>query len=182
MKELKELPTGWRWICIGELCEFQYGKSLPESNRVSGNIAVYGSNGIVGFHESALTTGPTIIIGRKGSIGQIHFSPDPCFPIDTTYFVDRLRKDIDLQWFVYALHIASLDKLNKASGVPSLNREDAYKVSVPLPPLPEQRRIAALLTEQLAAVEQARKAAEAQLAAINDLPAALLRQAFAGAI
>ncbi|KAB2935025.1 MAG: restriction endonuclease subunit S [Candidatus Contendobacter sp.] len=178
MKELKELPAGWRWVCIGEICEFQYGKSLPESNRASGNVAVYGSNGIVGFHEIALTTGPTIIIGRKGSIGQIHFSPDPCFPIDTTYFVDRLRKDVDLQWFIYALHIASLDKLNKASGVPGLNREDAYKVSIPLLPLPEQRRIAALLTEQLAAVEQARKATEAQLEAVCALPATYLREVF----
>lgn len=38
MSELKELPAGWRWVCIGELCEFQYGKSLPELNRVPGYV------------------------------------------------------------------------------------------------------------------------------------------------
>ena len=182
MKELKELPAGWRWVRIGDLCEFQYGKSLPKMNRVSGNISVYGSNGVVGFHETALTKGPTIIIGRKGSIGQIHFSPKPCYPIDTTYFIERLREEVDFNWFIYALRLATLSELNKASGVPGLNREDAYKIPIPLPSLPEQQRIAALLNGQLATVEQARKAAETQLAAINDLPAALLSQAFTGAI
>ena len=66
--------------------------------------------------------------------------------------------------------------------MPRANMDELLKEQIPLPPLSEQRRIAALLTEQLAAVEQARKAAEAQLAAINDLPAALLRQAFTGAV
>ena len=74
--------------------------------------------------------------------------------------------------------IASLNKLNKSSGVPGLNREDAYKVSIPLPSLPEQHRIAAILTEQLTAVEQARKAAQAQLEASRALPAAYLREVF----
>ena len=54
----------------------------------------------------------------------------------------------------------------------------AYEI--PLPPLPEQQRIAAALNEQMGAVEQARAAAEAQLAAIEQLPGALLRRAFAG--
>ncbi len=52
----------------------------------------------------------------------------------------------------------------------------------PLPPLPEQKRIAAMLNEQMAAVEKARAAAEAELEAINALPAALLRRAFHGGV
>ncbi len=53
-------------------------------------------------------------------------------------------------------------------------------ISIPLPPLPEQKRIAAILNEQMAAVERARKAAEEELETINRLPAAWLRRAFAG--
>ena len=51
---------------------------------------------------------------------------------------------------------------------------------MPVPPLPEQKRIAAILGEQMAAVERARAAAEAQLAAARELPAAYLRQVFEG--
>jgi type I restriction enzyme, S subunit len=52
--------------------------------------------------------------------------------------------------------------------------------SFPLPPLPEQKRIAAMLNDQLAAVDQARAAAEAQLKAAKVLPAAYLREEFEG--
>jgi type I restriction enzyme S subunit len=54
------------------------------------------------------------------------------------------------------------------------------KLPIPLPPLSEQRRIAGILREQMAAVERARATAEAELEAIEALPAALLRRAFSG--
>ena len=61
-----------------------------------------------------------------------------------------------------------------------LTRDFVETIDLPLPSLPEQKRIAALLNDQLAAVERARKAADDELAAINALPAALLRRAFRG--
>lgn len=54
------------------------------------------------------------------------------------------------------------------------------KLMVSLSPLPEPQRIAALLQEQMAAVEKAREAAEMELETIDALPASLLRRAFAG--
>lgn len=79
---------------------------------------------------------------------------------------------------VFFLKTLYLNKLNKASGVPGLNRDDVHKISVPLPPLAEQKCIAAILTDQLAAVERARKASEARLEAARALPAAYLREVF----
>jgi len=59
--------------------------------------------------------------------------------------------------------------------------EDYLKsLDLPLPPLNEQKRIAAILKEQMAAVDKARKAAEEELKTINALPAAILRKAFNG--
>jgi len=53
-------------------------------------------------------------------------------------------------------------------------------LDMPLLPLPEQKRIARILNEQMAEVEKARSATEAQLETINRLPATLLRKAFRG--
>ena len=63
--------------------------------------------------------------------------------------------------------------------LPRIGTEEIAAVEIGLPPLAEQRRIAEILKEQMAAVEKARAAA-AELEAINVLPAALLRRAFAG--
>ena len=70
----------------------------------------------------------------------------------------------------------------RAIGQVNISASTMRKMPVPLPPLPEQQRIAGALREQMAAVEKARAAAEAELNTINALPAALLRRAFNGEI
>jgi type I restriction enzyme S subunit len=131
-----------RTVSLGEVCQFQYGNSLPASIRDGIGYDVYGSNGVVGSHNKGLTKGPTLIIGRKGSVGEINFSDSPCWPIDTTYYVDSSSTQQNLRWLYYALQNLKLQSLNKATGVPGLNRNDAYRLEIPLPPLEEQNLFA----------------------------------------
>ena len=135
----------WKTATIGEICEFKYGNSLPAHKRQDGSFLVYGSNGPVGKHNKAVTDGETIIIGRKGSQGEVHYSPKSCFPIDTTYYIDATCTVEHIRWLYYALQQSNLPALNRAAAVPGLNRNDAYERIVLVPPLPEQRRIAAIL-------------------------------------
>ncbi|WP_334186768.1 restriction endonuclease subunit S [Noviherbaspirillum sp.] len=132
---------------LGTFCEFKYGRSLPEKNRRGGEFPVYGSNGIVGWHDTPLTSGPTIIIGRKGSAGALQYSDKSCCPIDTTYYVDRDCTQVDLRWLFFMLQKLGLDTLNKHVAVPGLNRNDAYEKELPVPPIDEQERIAAVLAK-----------------------------------
>jgi type I restriction enzyme S subunit len=92
------IPQDWRSITLGDVCEFKYGKSLPETARAGGHVPVFGSNGEVGRHDEALTSGPTIVIGRKGSYGEVNYSAVACWPIDTTYYVDETATNADLRW------------------------------------------------------------------------------------
>ncbi len=151
-----------RTVPLGEICEFKYGASLPERRREPGPVPVYGSNGMVGTHAKPLTDGEAIIVGRKGSIGEINYSPVACWPIDTTYYLDRTATKHDLRWLSYALSNLELDQLNKATGVPGLNRNDAYAKPIFVPPLAQQRRIAAIL-DQADALRQRRREAVEQL-------------------
>ncbi|RLI59941.1 MAG: restriction endonuclease subunit S [Candidatus Thorarchaeota archaeon] len=139
------MGSEWITTTIGEFCPLSYGKALPERARNSaGRVPVYGSNGIVGYHDKALTDGPTIIIGRKGTVGAVHFSPKPCWPIDTTFFVTS--KDTQkLRFKYYLLKSLGLDRMNADSAVPGLNRDAAHACKVRVPPFPEQRAIAHIL-------------------------------------
>jgi len=130
---------------LGEFCDFLYGDGLPEAQRKRGAIPVYGSNGIVGWHNQAITKGRTIIIGRKGSIGEVHFSESPCWPIDTTYYVEVTKRPCDLHWLYYMLIALDLTQLNKSAAVPGLNRDDAYEKEIPLYSPSEQKCITAIL-------------------------------------
>jgi len=137
--------SNWKEVALGEICEFKYGKSLPEAKRAGGGIPVYGSNGVVGYHDAALTDGMTIVIGRKGSFGEVNLSKTSCWSIDTTYYIDHTATEADLRWLSYQLVALKLTELNKSAAVPGLNREDAYRKKLLLPPIAEQKRIAAIL-------------------------------------
>ena len=84
-------------------------------------------------------------MGRKGSIGEIEFSEIPFWPIDTTYYVTANETDENLRFLYYLLQNIQLERLNAASAIPGLNRNDAYGLNALVPPLPEQRKIATVL-------------------------------------
>ena len=139
--------TAWPEVELGDVCDFKYGKSLAADTRDGGPFPVYGSNGVVGSHSQAVSSGPTIVIGRKGSFGEVAFSESPCWPIDTTYYIDTSATKADLKWLSYRLRGLGLTELNRAAAIPGLNREDAYRQRLLLPPPDEQRRIAAILDQ-----------------------------------
>jgi type I restriction enzyme S subunit len=134
------LPKGWACTTLGEVIELKYGKALPDRVRSGAGFPVFGSNGIVGYHKPALTAGETIIVGRKGSVGEVNFSKIPCSPIDTTYFVDKYPSKNPRYWY-YKLRQLNLGKLNKSTAIPGFNRGDAYALMIMVPPIAEQKRI-----------------------------------------
>ncbi len=136
------LPQGWEWVRLGTVLSLEYGSALPEKERLPGSIPVYGSNGIVGFHTSALVSGPSLIVGRKGSVGAVNISLVPFWPIDTSYFVTP-TSGIELHFAFHLLRSLGLAKHDKATAIPGINRNDVYAEIVGLPPLAEQSRIVA---------------------------------------
>lgn len=159
--------TAWRTVSLGEALELAYGKALPKSARVAnGHVPVYGSNGVTGWHNESLIKGPTVIVGRKGSAGAVQYVEEPCFPIDTTYYVkSRLGFEFDPRFLFYLLRRKDLPRLRTATGVPGLTREDVYRESISFPPLEEQRRIVDLLS-RAEGIVRLRREAQAKAQAI----------------
>lgn len=152
---MSRLPPGWIEATIGDLVRFNYGKGLPERERTGQGYPVFGSNGVVGYHSHMLITNESLIVGRKGSVGEVHYAQGPCWPIDTTYFVDEFSGMPARYWY-FALKSLDLGGLNRSTAIPGLNREDAYKVHWNLAPLPEQKRIADKIDAVLARVDACR--------------------------
>lgn len=148
-------PDGWKALRLGDVVSFEYGKSLSSSRRRGGPVPVCGSNGIVGYHDESLVRGPGVVVGRKGSVGAVAWMDCDFWPIDTTYYVN-LTSQTDARWLYYALSNLGLEKLNEATGVPGLNRSTAARLRFQLPPVLEQRKIAAILSSVEAAIERTR--------------------------
>jgi len=118
----KEMPKGWKVGTIGDVLELRYGKGLPERKRRKGYFPVVGSNGIIGFHDSYLVDGPGIVIGRKGTLGAVHWIDENFFPIDTTFYVTPKINIKSLYYFYFLLKGQEFLRMSSDSAVPGLNR------------------------------------------------------------
>lgn len=138
------MSNSWTSRRLGEILSLEYGRALPVENRSGRGFPVIGSSGCTGEHHRSLIDGPSIIVGRKGTVGKVTWSDGPSWPIDTTFWV-RPKVELDLRWLYWALSRANLERLEASTGIPGLSRTDAYRVILKVPSLGEQRRIAEIL-------------------------------------
>ena len=119
------VPEGWEKKPLGSIAPLKYGKALKNDDRVPGPFPVYGSSGIVGTHIKAFVPGPTTIVGRKGNVGSVYWSPDDCHPIDTVYYIDSGNCSFFLYYALQQMTFISTDV-----AVPGLNRDCAHSRSL----------------------------------------------------
>jgi type I restriction enzyme S subunit len=204
----RPLPPGWKWVKLGEVCEINPRRPFIErvDNRPTSFIPMDAVDAISG----TITKPQARPYGeiKKGytffAEGDVLFAKiTPCMQNGKHTIARRLIDGIgfgttefhvirpkeasipEVVWFFLRQPHILLEATEHFTGAVGQQRlpEDYLKVrQIPLPPLSEQTRIAAILKEQMAAVEKARKVAEEELEAIKTLPAAILRKAFNGEI
>ena len=174
---MKNLPKTWVEVPLARLVCTHYGKGLTAAQRNVGEIPVYGSAGVVGFHDEALTYGPVLIVGRKGNVGAIYLASGRCWPIDTTYFLS-IPFGIDSKFLTYCLRASSLGSLDSSTAVPSLRRDDLERQLIPIPPENEQRRIVATIEEYFSRLDAADESLARISRRLRSLRTGLLATAF----
>jgi type I restriction enzyme S subunit len=122
---LGKVPKGWKISRIEDVLELVYGKALKASERVHGTIPVYGSGGITGFHNTALVSETSVIVGRKGTVGSLYWVDDLFFPIDTVFYV---KSKTPITYCFYLLQTLGLENMNTDAAVPGLNRNNVYRL------------------------------------------------------
>jgi len=123
------LPKDWGAMTLGAVLSLEYGRALKAGERKGGPVPVYGSSGVVGYHDTALVSGPGLIVGRKGNVGSVFWSDKDFFPIDTVFYV---ATTLPLHYVYYNLQRQNF--LNNDAAVPGLSRHQAYSLRCIVPP------------------------------------------------
>lgn len=150
----------WQTKTLGEVLRLEYGKPLPASDRQpDGAYPVYGANGEKNRTNKCYVDRPSIIVGRKGSAGQVTLTEDRFWPLDVTYFVTFDEGKYDLRFLFHLLDFLDLPRL--AKGVkPGINRNEVYSLTGCFPSLAEQQRVVGILDDAFEAIAAAKAAAE----------------------
>lgn len=131
------------WKTLGEVVNIKNGKDWK--NLSSGDIPVYGSGGVMGYVDTFAYDKPSVLIPRKGSITNIFYVDFPFWNVDTIYYTEIDTSKLKPKFFYYFMRTIDLMALDTGSGRPSLTQTILNKIKIPIPPLPEQEKIVAIL-------------------------------------
>lgn len=131
------------WKTLGEVARIKNGKDHKALGE--GTYPVYGSGGIMRYADTYTYNKPSVLIPRKGSLGNLFFVDVPFWTVDTIFYTEIDEAQIRPKYFYYFLTTVGLGEMNQAGGVPSQTQSVLNKLKIPIPPLTEQARIVAIL-------------------------------------
>lgn len=136
---------GFDEIKLGDAVTFQRGFDITKNEQSAGDIPIVSSSGVSSFHNQWKTRGPGVVIGRKGTLGTVHYLKGNFWPHDTTLWVKDFKGNNRrfIYYFIRPLHLENFDT---GSSNPTLNRNHIHKIKVVFPKPYLQKKIAAVLS------------------------------------
>lgn len=128
---------------LSEVCTIRYGKD--HKKLAEGAVPVYGSGGIMRHVEKSLSLGPSVLIPRKGTLGNLFYSDGPFWTVDTLFWTEIKQDIVEPKYLYYALKTKDLASLNIGTAVPSLSTDVLNEVELEVPEKETQKRISTLL-------------------------------------
>ncbi len=175
---------------LDAFAEFLDGRRVPlsKAQRASrkGEYPYYGASGIIDYLDDYIFDEPLLLLSEDGA-NLLNRTTPIAFVADGKYWVNNhahvLRPNpalAELRFVTYALSDYDVTDLNFASAQPKLNQKNARTISIPLPPLTEQRRIVAYLDSLQAKVDELKRLQDESAAKLDALLPAILDRAFKG--
>lgn len=132
-KVVDGVPEGWRRAVVGDLLTLQRGFDITKSQQQPGPYPVVSSSGVRSFHAVAKVNGPGVVVGRKGTLGTVHYIESDYWPHDTSLWVKDFKGNPPL--FVRSLlRQLELERYNVGGANPTLNRNHVHKLACLAPP------------------------------------------------
>lgn len=179
-KIFKTRGDNWNERRLGDFIKLEYGKPLDKKDRdPNGKFPVYGANGEKDRTNKFYYDKQTIIVGRKGSAGELNLTENIFWPLDVTYFVTFDKEKYDLKYIYYLLSVLKLTRL--AKGVkPGINRNEVYSINVFITNISEQKIIVEKLDRIFEQTKKLEEIYKQKLADLEELKKSVLKKAFSG--
>jgi type I restriction enzyme, S subunit len=166
-------PDGWSKVEFDNFTTLQRGKDLTKAEFRKGTVPVAGSNGVIGYHDTAIGKAPGITVGRSGSAGKVTIYEEDFWPHNTSLYVRDFHGN-DPYFAGFRLGSLNLARFKTGASVPTLDRNSFKTLPLLVPPLAEQKKIAHILSTVQRAIE-----AQARIIQITtELKKALMHKLF----
>ena len=180
---LGDIPVHWDVKQLRRAIMFQRGHDLPTDEREEGEVVIVSSSGVSSTHSRAIAKAPGIVTGRYGTIGQFHLINQDYWPLNTTLYSINLYGN-EPRFLLYMLAHMSPQFLAHAvkSAVPGVDRKDVHADHVAVPPISEQRAIAAFLDRETVRIDTLVTKIRETIDRLREFRSALITAAVTGQI
>lgn len=153
---LNELPINWQWCKLGDITDLPYGKNLSKKDIIDEGYDVFGANGVIGKYSSYLYEEQMLLISCRGAYsGKTNISPEKSFITSNSLVCEFFKPELTYyKFFYYAITALPKDKIVTGSAQPQVTATNAYELTIPLPPLEEQKAIVEVVNSLYKEVEQ----------------------------
>ena len=148
-----EIPSHWDSTPLKRLVRIGNGKDYKHIEVEDGGYPVYGTGGVFSRCSEYLHTGPSVLLGRKGTIDNPLFVNEPFWTSDTIYFTIIDESKILPLLLFRLVHQIPFDLFSYGSTIPSMTKSDYEEMKFPLPPLSEQQQIVSFLDTKTSLVD-----------------------------
>lgn len=123
--------AGVEWKALGEVARIRNGKDHKSLG--DGEFPVYGSGGIMRYADTYAYRNPSVLIPRKGSLGNLFYVDVPFWTVNTIFYTEIDEAQISPKYFYYYLTTVGLGEMNQAGGVPSQTQSVLNELKIPIP-------------------------------------------------
>ena len=139
------LVMKFKRYALSKLATIKYGKNQKKVLSEDGNIPIYGTGGLMGYATTALYDKPSVLIGRKGSIGKVKYVEHPFWTVDTLFYT-IINADIVIpKYLYYVMSLIDLNNYNEGTTIPSLRTETLNRLEFDIPSIEEQEIVLSCL-------------------------------------
>lgn len=165
----------WPTKALSEICRPRQWPTLSKADMLPAGLPVYGANGVIGYTDRPTHRDQTILIGCRGSCGTVHRLQPPAYANGNAMALDELRSDIvDLNFLEHFLRHRGFEDVTTGASQPQIVQRNLNLIRIPVPPLGEQQRIAAILDQ----ADELRRKRQRAIDRLNQLGQAIFHEMF----
>ena len=144
-KSWGRLGMKYKRYAFSELAIIKYGKNQKKVLSEDGNIPIYGTGGLIGYGTTVLYDKPSVLIGRKGTIGKVKYVEHPFWTIDTLFYTIINTDIVTPKYLYYVMSLIDLNNYNEGTTIPSLRTETLNRLEFNIPSIEEQEIVLSCL-------------------------------------
>nr|MBP3598868.1 restriction endonuclease subunit S [Eubacterium sp.] len=130
---------------LQELVTIKYGKNQKKVQSETGHIPIYGTGGLMAYATEPLYDKPSVLIGRKGTIGKVKYVDHPFWTVDTLFYTIVNENIVIPKYLYYLMSLIDLNNYNEGTTIPSLRTETLNRMELTIPSIEQQRRVLSII-------------------------------------